>query len=53
MRLNALYSINRYDNPEKVNFETIYSDNVHDVRPVINAILEMWDLENGRNKMKL
>ena len=46
-------SINRYDNPEKVDFGTIYSDNVHGVKPVLNAILKMWDLENGRNKMKL
>ena len=47
------YPINRYENPEKVDFETIYSNNVNDVRPVINAILEMWDLENGRNKTKV
>ena len=46
-------TINRYDNPEKVDFESIYSDNVDDVMPVINAVLEIWDLENGRNKMKL
>ena len=38
----------RYGNPEKVDFETIYSDKVDDIMPVINAILEMWNLENGK-----
>ena len=45
-------SVNRVDSDQKVDFEKIYSDSIDDVRPVIDAILEMWDLEHGKNKMR-
>ena len=45
-------SINRYDESVKVNFGDIYSDELKIAGPVIEAVLSMWDLANGRNKMK-
>ena len=46
-------SINRYDNPDKIDFNKIYSDETDDVMHVVSAILDIWDLENGKNKMKV
>ena len=45
-------SINRYDDAEKIDFGKIYSDDVNDVIPVVEAILTVWDLENGKNSVK-
>ena len=30
----------------------MYSDDTEECLKVINAILSMWDLENGRNEMR-
>ena len=45
-------SVNRVDSDQKVDFGKIYSNSIDDVRPVIDAILEMWDLEHSKNKMR-
>ena len=45
-------SINKYDESVKVNFDDIYSDEHEIAGPVIEVVLSMWDLANGRNKMK-
>ena len=44
--------VNRYDKTEKIDFGKIYSDDVNDVMPVVEAILTVWDLENGKNSVK-
>ena len=46
-------SVNRVGCDRKVDFGKIYSDSIDDVRPVIDAILAMWDLGHGRNKMRI
>ena len=45
--------INRGKDAVKIDFGMIYSDKIGDVKPVINRILLLWDLEHGRNRMRL
>ena len=36
----------------KINFDDIYSDNYERCLEVVESILRMWDLENGKNEMR-
>ena len=45
--------INLYESADKLNFELIYSENVQESLVVVDRILKMWDLGNGRNCMRI
>ena len=45
--------VNWYDDQQKVPFDKIYSDEIDSVMPVVNAILTLWDLRNGKNKIRV
>ena len=44
--------INAYDSDEKVDFKLIYSDEMEQIKKVINIILTMWDLGCGKNEIR-
>ena len=44
-------SVNRCDDQLKISFDDIYYEDMERVKPVIDSILTMWDLKNGKNKM--
>ena len=43
--------VNHCDDQHKISFDDIYHDDMERVKPVIDSILTMWDLKNGKNKM--
>ena len=45
--------VNWYDDHQKVSFDEIYSDEIDCVMPVVNSILTLWDLRNGKNKIRV
>ena len=45
-------SVNRYHNDVKVTFCDIYSDDMDKCLEVVNAILSIWDLANGKNDIR-
>ena len=45
-------NVNCYDNMDKVDFDDIHSDDMDIVIPVIETILAVWDLQNGKNNMR-
>ena len=45
-------SINLCNNPCKITFDDIYHDNYERCLAVVETILNMWDLENGKNEMR-
>ena len=45
-------SVNLYDSTTKVNYPDIYSDDNSKCLQVVNAIISIWDLENGKNEIK-
>ena len=42
-------SVNLYNSNEKLDFELIYSDDVDVLLKVIDIVLKVWELDNGRN----
>ena len=44
---------NLYDSQQKIEFLAIHSCNIKDTMRVIEIILRMWDLGNGKNAMRL
>ena len=44
--------INLYDSAHKLDTTMIFSDEIEMVRPVIQRILSMWDLEHEKNTMR-
>ena len=46
-------SINLCNREPKINFELIHSDDVDESIKVVSAIISMWDLENGKNCMRM
>ena len=38
---------------DKIDFNKIYCDETNDVMHIVSAILDTWDLENGKNKKKV
>ena len=54
-RLNncILYrDLNNYDRLEKFDYNLVYSDQAEELRMAAEAILDVWDLANGRNTMR-
>ena len=45
-------SVNRYHNDEKLTFCDIYSDDMDKCLVVVNTILSVWDLANGKNDIR-
>ena len=43
--------INRHNSAEKIDYSCIYSDDQNEIIKVVQQILSMWDLGNGRNCM--
>ena len=46
-------SRNFCDNSEKINYDDIYSCDKSKCLKVLYVILSMWDLENGKNEMRV
>lgn len=46
------HKINLYDNHSKIDFNDIYLDDFEKCAAVVNIVLKMWDLENGKNAMR-
>ena len=44
---------NNCDDPVKIPFNDIYSDEIEKVKPVLMSILKIWDLTNGKNRMRI
>ena len=44
---------NMYANTEKIKFEDIHSDNEIEAMTVVKKILEIWDLGNNKNCMRI
>ena len=49
----TLGAINRYNSSEKVMFDDIYSSDVERNLHVVQTILAVWDLEHGKNEMRV
>ena len=45
--------VNLYEQSEKIDFEKIYSDEMTEAMTVVDVILAVWDLEHGKNTVKL
>ena len=46
-------NVNYHGKPEKINFAQIYSSEAETLSKVAGVILDIWELGNGRNEMKL
>ena len=46
-------SVNHYSCPDKVNFEDVYSDDKVTLDNIANQLLMIWDLENGKNAVRI
>ena len=46
-------NVNRYHNDGKVAFADIYSGDAEKCLSVVNSILSIWDLRNGKNEVGL
>ena len=44
--------INCFDSNIKIDFNMVYSDDLESALNVVEIILKMWDLGNGRNEMR-
>ena len=44
---------NLFDSVEKIEFNDLYSEDENKSMPVVEMILQLWDLGNGRNCMKI
>ena len=44
--------VNRYHNDEKVAFDDIYSGDVEKCLSVVNSVLSIWYLRNGKNEIR-
>ena len=42
-------NVNLFDSSDKLDFDMIYSDKIEDSLHVVDIILKVWDLGNGRN----
>ena len=49
----AYVETNLYANTEKIEFEDIHSDNEIEAMTVVKKILEIWDLGNSKNCMRI
>ena len=45
--------VNLFTSNEKINFKLLYSEDERESLPIVEKILEMWDLGNNRNCMKV
>ena len=45
-------AINKFDHLVKVDFESIYSDELENLMPIVETILSLWDLGHNKNNMK-
>ena len=45
--------INMHTSGQKINYDDIYSDDTDKCWAIVSIILSMWDLENGRNEMRM
>ena len=43
---------NDYDKDDKFDFNSVYSENLEDIKKAAKKILGIWDLANGKNSMK-
>ena len=46
-------SVNLVKDGNCINYEDIFSENIIDSMKVVDIIVKMWDLGNGRNSMRL
>ena len=44
--------VNQYGKADKIDFEKVHSDELTEAMTVINAILNVWNLEHGKNTVK-
>ena len=44
-------NINLYDSDTKIDYDMIYSNEIHTASKVVDVILKVWDLGSGRNAM--
>ena len=44
---------NLYKSSLKVDFKSIYSENVTTVDRIIDVICELWELDDGKNQMRV
>ena len=54
-RINACIKwrkLNRYDEQQKVDFNDIFSGDNDKCFQIVQIILSLWDLENGKNEMR-
>ncbi len=42
----------KYDKQDKFDYKLVYSDKPEEIRKAAEAILNIWDLANGKNTMK-
>ena len=55
-RLNSCIrwkNINLYDSIEKVDVNTIHSENLHDLRTIISIIERVWNTKNAHGTMNM
>ena len=45
--------INMYGKQYAIEFDSLYSENYEECGTIVDNILKMWDLENGKNTMRL
>ena len=45
--------VNVHTSGQKINYDDIYSDDTDKCWAIVSIILSMWDLENGRNEMRM
>ena len=45
--------VNLFTSNEKINFKLLYSEDEQESLPIVEKILEMWDLGNNKNCMKV
>ena len=45
--------VNMYGKQNDIEFDRIYSENYEECGAIVNNILKIWDLENGKNTMRL
>ena len=45
-------NINLFHSTKKITYDDIYSDDVANCYAIVERIVSMWDLENGKNEMR-
>ena len=45
-------NVNLYKTDYILNFDTVFSDNIEEIRQISNCLGSIWNLENGKNEMR-